>query len=834
MAGSIETRNLVGSALAVLLVGIAFAAVLRFMDQTQTSAESRGKVNVALQTLELGLSQLKDMETGQRGFLLTGQVDYLTPYEAERDQAAATMRTFIGLEGARQLPPEDLAKLQSLTQAKIDELAQTVRLARTGKRDEALAIVAENRGRQIMDKLRALHERLAASLEARRDLDDQTMRASRQYARRALLLLGSLGLLCITLSAWILHRDIQSRTASERALAASEARLHLMMESIRDYAILLLDPEGRISTWNAGAGRIKGYEAKEIIGRHFSCFYTPDDAAEGKPEQILRKALEEGRVEEEGWRVRKDGTRFWADVVITTLRDDGGHLIGFVKVTRDLTERQRAEETIRASEHRFRTLAEAAPVGIFEMDATGHRPYINSALCAMAELSHEEATMVGFRHRIHPEDLDRVLRHWERVRAEGAESLLEYRFVLPDGRVRWVESRAAPVPGTEGASGVHIGIVVDRTEQRQAQEELKASERRFRTLAESAPIGIYEYDFERGMIYANEAHCRLAGVPREEATRERLRAAVHPEDRPRVIERVEADMRGGLAFDQIYRLLHSDGSVIWAHSRGTAIEDRPGHATSYLIISQDITAIRAAETEILAKAVALEAANKELEAFAYSVSHDLRAPLRHIDGFVGLLRRSLKNGTNDLAQHHLDVISASARQMGALIDDLLTFSRMGRAELHKTTFDLGVLARRVIEELSPDTAGREVEWRIVGLPSVHADPALLRLVLLNLVGNALKFTRGKTPACIEISAGKPDGAAAVTIRDNGAGFDMRYADKLFGVFQRLHRQDEFEGTGIGLANVARIIQKHGGTVSAEGAVDRGAAFTFTLPALETP
>ncbi|HXC15963.1 MAG TPA: PAS domain S-box protein [Holophagaceae bacterium] len=834
MAGSIETRNLVGSALAVLLVGVAFAAVFRFMDQTQVSAESRGKVNVALQTLEQGLSQLKDMETGQRGFLLTGQADYLAPYESERGQAAATISTFMKLEGARQLPPQDLTELLSLTRAKIDELAQTVRLAQIGKRDEALAIVAKGEGRQTMDRLRALHDKLAASLEARRDLDDQRMRDSRQHAQGALLLLGSLGLLCIAFSAWTLHRDIQSRATSERALAASEARLHLMVENIRDYAILMLDPEGRISTWNAGAARIKGYEAEEIIGRHFSCFYPPEDAAEGRPEQILRKALEEGRAEEEGWRVRKDGTRFWADVVITTLREDGGRLLGFVKVTRDLTERQRAEENIRASEHRFRTLAEAAPVGIFEMDATGHRPYINRALCAMAELGYEEATTVGFRHRIHPEDLDRVLRHWERVRAVGAESLLEYRLVLPDGRVRWVESRAAPVPGTDGGSGMHIGIVVDRTEQRQTQEELKASERRFRTLAESAPVGIYEYDFERGMVYANEAHCQLAGVPREEATRERLRAAVHPEDRPWVIERVEADMRGGLAFDQIYRLLHSDGKVIWVHSRGTPIEDRPGHGTSYLIISQDITAIRTAEAEILAKAEALESANKELEAFAYSVSHDLRAPLRHIDGFVGLLRRSLGGGVSEQARHHLDVISASARQMGALIDDLLTFSRMGRAEIHKTTFDLGVLTRRVIEELSPDAAGRDVEWRIDGLPSVHADPALLRLVLLNLVGNALKFTRGKTPARITISTGTPDGAAAITVRDNGAGFDMRYADKLFGVFQRLHRQDEFEGTGIGLANVARIIQKHGGTVSAEGVVDKGAAFTFTLPALETP
>src|SRR6185312_15428260 len=156
------------------------------------------------------------------------------------------------------------------------------------------------------------------------------------------------------------------------------------------------------------------------------------------------------------------------------------------------------------------------------------------------------------------------------------------------------------------------------------------------------------------------------------------------------------------------------------------------------------------------------------------------------------------------------------------------FSRMGRAEVHKAVFDLGALTRRVIEELAPDTEGRHIEWRIGDLPSVQGDPALLRLVLSNLIGNALKFTRGRAPARISISAATRDGAVTITIADNGAGFDMRYADKLFGVFQRLHRQDEFEGTGIGLANVARIVHKHGGVVAAEGAVGEGATFTFTL------
>lgn len=573
MTASLETRNLVGSAIAVLLVGLAFAAVLQFMERTQVSIESRAKVNTALRTLEQGLSQLKDAETGQRGFLLTGRPEYLVPYESGRRQAAATLTTFSGLEGARQLSSADLAALQALTHAKLEELGRTVQLAKSGKREEALAIVTQDSGLHTMDQLRSLHDRLAAALTAQRTLDEAKMQLARQRTQRALLALGGLGLLAVLFSALAMRRELRFRTASEQALAASEAK--------------------------------------------------------------------------------------------------------------------------------FRALADHAPVGIFEMEPDGHRPYINETLCGFTGLSHQEAVTQGFQHRIHPEDLERVVAHWDKVRASGISSHQEYRFVLPDGTLRWVESRTATVPGAHGRPNSFLGIVLDLTERRRAAEEL-------------------------------------------------------------------------------------------------------------------------------------EAANKELEAFAYSVSHDLRAPLRHIDGFVGLLRRSLGESVNERAAHQLDVISSSARQMGELIDDLLTFSRMGRAEVHASTFDLGALTRRVMEELAPDTADRAIEWRIESLPTVHGDQALLRLVLMNLLGNALKFTRGRTPAVIQVTATRTANNIAISVSDNGAGFDMRYSDKLFGVFQRLHRQDEFEGTGIGLANVARIIHKHGGAVEAQGAVGQGATFTFTLPLPEAP
>ncbi len=235
------------------------------------------------------------------------------------------------------------------------------------------------------------------------------------------------------------------------------------------------------------------------------------------------------------------------------------------------------------------------------------------------------------------------------------------------------------------------------------------------------------------------------------------------------------------------------------------------------------------EERVANRTAELEAANDELEAFAYSVSHDLRAPLRHIDGFLELLQQRTDGTLDKRSQHYMDTISDSAKHMGQLIDDLLAFSRMGRNELSKTPVDLNALVQDIIQELAPETQGRTIHWHIADLPTVTGDLAMLRLVFTNLISNALKFTQGCTPTEIEIGYQADKEEIIIFIRDNGVGFDMAYVDKLFGVFQRLHRIEEFEGTGIGLANVRRILNRHGGKVWAEGKVDQGATFYFALP-----
>jgi signal transduction histidine kinase len=250
----------------------------------------------------------------------------------------------------------------------------------------------------------------------------------------------------------------------------------------------------------------------------------------------------------------------------------------------------------------------------------------------------------------------------------------------------------------------------------------------------------------------------------------------------------------------------------------------------YYLIHHDITERRRVAAELRRRGELLQAANKELEAFSYSVSHDLRAPLRHIDGYASLLSKTAGESLNDKARRYLQTISASAKQMGQLIDDLLIFSRMGRQEMLRTTVNLDQLVKTVLHDLRLDLQGRTISWTIGPLPEISGDPAMLRQVFMNLLSNALKFTKHRAEAKIEIGAiQRTAGEAEIFVRDNGAGFDMQYVNKLFGVFQRLHRNDEFEGTGIGLANVRRIIHRHGGRTRAEGALDQGATFFFTLP-----
>jgi PAS domain S-box-containing protein len=293
-------------------------------------------------------------------------------------------------------------------------------------------------------------------------------------------------------------------------------------------------------------------------------------------------------------------------------------------------------------------------------------------------------------------------------------------------------------------------------------------------------------------------------------------------------------------------LIHTkrDGTQVVVATRWSLQRDEQGRPSAILETNNDVTerkeaeeALRRSRDELEIKVKErtsdLQSVNKELEAFAYSVSHDLRAPVRHIAGFTELLQKHAEPVLDDKSRHHISMILDSANRMGTLVDDLLAFSRIGRAEAQKTIVHLEQLVKGVVGEIAPDTQDREIAWSIGTLPVCHGDPSMLRLVFGNLISNAVKFTRLRHTAQIQIgSINHQPNEVVVFIKDNGVGFDMKYKDKLFGVFQRLHSQEAFEGTGIGLATVERVVRRHGGRVWAESSVDHGATFFVALPTPE--
>jgi PAS domain S-box-containing protein len=373
----------------------------------------------------------------------------------------------------------------------------------------------------------------------------------------------------------------------------------------------------------------------------------------------------------------------------------------------------------------------------------------------------------------------------------------------------------------------------------EARSNLADSQARYRSLVENINDVIFSLDLAGIVTYISPVIENISGLKPEQIIGRHFREAIYPDDRPVLAEEHVKDLIGQQEPSEI-RLVGKDGGF-----RHVRVSTRPqieeGRVVGLTGVMSDITERKRAEEEIRKlnheleqrvdeRTEQLAAANKELEAFAYSVSHDLRAPLRHIDGFLSLLKERTEATLDEQSLHYMDTISRAARRMGTLIDDLLSFSRMGRQEIATTRVALSALVREVIHDSEPETASRVIDWHIEDLPEVSGDRSMLRVVLANLISNALKFTQPRARAEIAIGC-LPEQAneTVVFVRDNGVGFDMQYAGKLFGVFERLHSVEEFEGTGIGLANVRRVIARHGGKTWAEGKVDGGATFYFSLP-----
>ncbi len=383
--------------------------------------------------------------------------------------------------------------------------------------------------------------------------------------------------------------------------------------------------------------------------------------------------------------------------------------------------------------------------------------------------------------------------------------------------------------------------MAQRRFKRESVERAKAEEelRKRAQLIDLAPAGTIVRKLEGTIVFWSDGAERLYGWTRGEAIGRRTHDLLQTEF-PEDLQKIVASLQRGGKWSGELRHKTKDGRTVIVESHWLGQLGPGGQVLELLESNIDITGRKLAEEglrkltdelelRVQQRTADLTAANKELEAFGYSVSHDLRAPLRHIDSFVKLLQKNAGPSLDEQNQRHLRIVMDAVGRMGLLIDDLLTLSRLGRTPMQERRVPLMQMVEEARQELAPATSGRTIEWQVKPLPEIKGDPTLLRSVITNLLSNAIKYTRRVPVARIEVGSQTHDGQVICYVRDNGAGFDMRFADKLFGVFQRLHTAHEFEGTGIGLASVRRAIQRHGGRTWAEGEVGKGATFYFSLP-----
>ena len=528
-----------------------------------------------------------------------------------------------------------------------------------------------------------------------------------------------------------------------------------------------------------------------------------------------------------------DGSTVWLETNKVPVRDAAGRVTGVLGTWEDITARKIAAEALGRSEARFHHTLEHMLEGCQIIGFDWRFLYVNASWEGQAGRPRAEVlgrTVLDAFPGLAGTPLLDAFRF-------GLEERRPYRFLnrfdRPDGTAGWFDLSIQP-----GPEGLFV-LSADVTEQKRAEAALRESEERFRTLADTIPQLAWMAEPDGAIYWYNRRWYEYTGTTPEQMHGRGWEAVHDPAELPRVLAGFQLASAAGRAWEDTFPLRRHDGAMRWHLSRALPATDDRGAVVRWCGTNTDITDQRelAAELDraradlenrVRSRTAELEATNRELEAFSYSVSHDLRSPLRAVDGFARILARDHGRLLPPPALDLVADVRAAAGRMNQLIDDLLAFSRLGRRPVRRQPVDVATLVRRCLAELPP-AGDRRVEWHVDDLPPADADPALLKQVWLNLLGNALKYTAGRDPALIAVGGRSDPAGPTYFVRDNGTGFDMRHAGKLFGVFQRLHRADEFEGTGVGLAVVRRVVERHGGRVWAEAEPDNGATFFFTLP-----
>ena len=637
-----------------------------------------------------------------------------------------------------------------------------------------------------------------------------------------------------------ISRDITQRKRAEAAIEQERKFLRTLIDNMPDL-VYTKDTEARFVISNLAHLNFMGVKAEsDLAGKTVLDLHPPELARRYHADDLHVLRTGDSIYNREEMVRDHLGVTRWHLTIKVPLRSPDGTIIGLIGVTRDINEHKKALESLRASEMLYHSLVEQLPQSIFRKDLEGRVTFANSRYCRGMQRSLKDVLGKTDADLFPPDLAAKYRADDKRVIETGTVLETVERHRTPDGREFYVHVMKSPLRDVDGRIIGTQCIFWDVTGRKLAEDALRESERRLRLATEAAHMGTWERDLKNNKHLWSPTEEQLMGYETGTfpGTFEAFFELVHPDSHAALAAAQEkARETGNYSAELQFRL--RDGRTRWGLVRGQIIYDDQGKPERMVGVDLDITSQKESteqiarlneklEQRVQERTAELEASNKELEAFCYSVSHDLRAPLRSIDGFSALVVEECQSFMDATSLDYLQRVRAAAQQMGLLINDLLQLSRVTRCELRREQVDLSALANAVAGELKASQPNRpvrlSVEPGMVGL----GDPHLLRVVLENLLSNAWKFTSLEREPHVEFRAMHENGLTAYFVRDNGAGFEMEYVHKLFTPFQRLHSVSDFPGTGVGLASVQRIIQRHGGRVWAEGAVGRGATFYFTL------
>jgi PAS domain S-box-containing protein len=630
-----------------------------------------------------------------------------------------------------------------------------------------------------------------------------------------------------------LAETIANHVAFAIGLKQAEVKLQLYRNIFQNSidGIAIIDTQGKYIEQNTAHHRLLGFTDDDLKDQtpaiHLGDKMFAEVAADLQAAGVYRG---------ETTSVAKDGTELDVELAAFTVYDSEGDPSCFVGIKRDVGRRKRAESALRDSEERLRLALEAGRMGTWQWDVKSNEVSWSAALEEIHGIVPGSfgGTFEAFLSDMHPEDVPKVTTAIRQTLELRKDHHIEYRILPPDGQVRWVEGRGKLFLDGDGEPDRMVGVCMDVTERKRSEQALRESEERFRNMADAAPVLIWTADTDSQSTYFNRPWLEFTGRTLEQELGEGWREGIHPEDDERC-RRIRAEAYAKrVPFRKEFRLRRHDGQYRWIIDHGVPRFAADGSFIGYIGSGIDVTQERELKDElerrVKERTMQLEMMVREMEGFTYSVSHDMRTPIRNIVVNSRMILEDLGDKLEGQSRKDLEELATSAQYMAQLIEDLLRYARLGQVAIKEDEVDLSDLARTVSAQVlhsRPECSESNVTIQ-PGL-TARGDAEQFRMLLENLFDNSCKYRQADRPLEIEFGA-KPSAQGPVFfVRDNGIGFDMSYSGRLFIPFERLHRSSDYPGTGIGLANVKRIVERHGGRVWAEASPNKGATFHFTLP-----